>query len=115
LLLELELRHAIAFRNRDKTDIRLDRHEESDRRFAQSPVRDAGGVEGKDEPMDLDRAKTVAEVAKVLVDLAKVEMAFLKVTGAMRSTGFLPDGDDAVLPATRRLTNGTGKLAVAQG
>lgn len=47
----------------------------------------------KDAPMDLDRARTVAEVAKVLVDSAKVEVDFLKVTGATQGTGFLPDGD----------------------
>lgn len=50
-------------------------------------------LKDKEEPMDLDRARAVAEVAKVIVESAKVEVAFLKVTGAVRSTGFLPDGD----------------------
>ena len=31
----------------------------------------------KDEPMDIDRAKAIADVAKVLVDSAKVEVAFI--------------------------------------
>lgn len=48
-----------------------------------------------DNPMDLDRARAVAEVAKVLVESAKVEVAFVKATGAMRSTDFLPDGDES--------------------
>lgn len=51
-------------------------------------------LKDKDEPMDLDRARAVAEVAKVIVESAKVEVSFLKVTGAVRSTTFLPDGDE---------------------
>jgi hypothetical protein len=60
-------------------------------------------LKDKDEPMDLDRAKAVADVARVIVDSAKVEVDFLKVTGAVRSTGFLPDGDDLTAPVGRRL------------
>lgn len=52
-----------------------------------------------DKPMELERAQTIAEVAKVLVDSAKVEVDFLKVTGAVRSTNFLPVVDDTVPPA----------------
>jgi hypothetical protein len=48
----------------------------------------------KDEPMELDRARAVADVARVIVDSAKVEVDFLKVTGAVKSTDFLPDGDE---------------------
>jgi len=54
--------------------------------------------------MELDRARAIAEVAKVIVDSAKVEVAFLKVTGAERSTDFLPAGDDPTTP--RRRLNG---------
>lgn len=48
----------------------------------------------EEKPMDLDRARTVAEVAKVIVDSAKVEVEFLKVTGAVRSTSFMPAVED---------------------
>lgn len=48
--------------------------------------------------MELDRARAVAEVAKVIVDSAKVEVDFLKVTGAVRSTNFLPAGEDEEFP-----------------
>jgi hypothetical protein len=55
-----------------------------------------------EKPMDLARAKAVAEVAKVLVESAKVEVDFLKVTGAIKSTGFLPVvADDDEANATR--------------
>jgi hypothetical protein len=47
-------------------------------------------LKDKDAPMELDRARTVADVARVLVDSAKVEVEFLKVTQAVKSTDFLP-------------------------
>lgn len=34
-----------------------------------------------DSPMDLDRAKTIASVAQVIVNSAKVEVDFIKATG----------------------------------
>ena len=43
-----------------------------------------------DKPMDIPRAKAVAEVARTIIDSAKVEVEFLKVTGAAKSTNFLP-------------------------
>ena len=61
------------------------------------------GLTDKDEPMDLARARAVADVAKVIVESAKVEVSFLKVTGALRSTGFLPDGTEPTVPVGRRL------------
>jgi hypothetical protein len=51
-------------------------------------------LKDEDKPMDLDRARAVAEVAKVIVESAKVEVNFLKVTGAVRSTNFLPDATE---------------------
>lgn len=48
-------------------------------------------LKDKDDPMDIDRAKAIADVARVIVDSAKVEVDFLKVTGASRSTNFLPE------------------------
>ena len=51
-------------------------------------------LKDKDQPLDLDRARAVADVARVIVDSAKVEVEFLKVTGAIKSTNFLPDADE---------------------
>ena len=42
-------------------------------------------LRNRDNPMDLDRARTVATVASVLVDTAKVENEYLKITGQDRS------------------------------
>ena len=39
-----------------------------------------------EDPMDLDRAETVAKVAQVVVNSAKVEVDFIKQTGAGGST-----------------------------
>lgn len=47
-------------------------------------------LKDKDHPMDLDRARAVADVAQVIVNSAKVEVAHMHVTGAS-GTGFIPD------------------------
>jgi len=62
-------------------------------------------LKDEEKPMDLDRARAVAEVAKVIVDSAKVEVSFLKVTGALRSTNFLPADmdEEGTAPVQRRL------------
>lgn len=43
-----------------------------------------------DKPMDIDRAKTIATVAQVIVNSAKVENEFIKATGGTGS-GFIPE------------------------
>lgn len=47
-------------------------------------------LKDKDEPMDIERAKAVADVAKVIVETAKVEVAFLREVGELSGTGFIP-------------------------
>jgi hypothetical protein len=42
-------------------------------------------------PMALDRAKAVAEVSQTLINSAKVEVDFLKATGAVTGSGFIPE------------------------
>jgi hypothetical protein len=43
-------------------------------------------LRNRENPMDIDRAKAVAHVASVLVDTAKVEIDFLKMTGQDQSS-----------------------------
>lgn len=45
----------------------------------------------KDEPMPIDRARAIADVARVVVESAKAEVQFLEVTGGTRGSGFIPD------------------------
>lgn len=57
-----------------------------------------------EKPMDLKRAQAIADVARVIVESAKVEVNFLKVTGQLKSTDFLPaDDGDSKAPVARRL------------
>jgi hypothetical protein len=42
-------------------------------------------LRNRENPMEVDRARAVAQVASVLVDTAKVEVDYLKATGADRS------------------------------
>lgn len=43
----------------------------------------------KEKPMDLDRAKAIADVAQVIINSAKVEVDYIEATGA-KGTGFVP-------------------------
>jgi hypothetical protein len=43
------------------------------------------------DPMDLDRAKAVAEVGQVIINSAKVEVDFMKQTGRIESSFIQPD------------------------
>jgi hypothetical protein len=52
-------------------------------------------------PMEVERAKAVADVARVIVDSAKVEVAFLNATGQIASSGFLPTDEQRALPPAR--------------
>ncbi|MGE3840085.1 MAG: hypothetical protein AB7I50_00715 [Vicinamibacterales bacterium] len=48
-------------------------------------------------PMEIDRAKAVADVARVIVETAKVEVSMMEATGEVSGTGFID------MPATRRI------------
>lgn len=61
-----------------------------------------------EKPMELDRARAIADVARVVVDSAKVEVDFLKVTGGLRSTDFLPDGKEEVTPRPKQIAAAAG-------
>lgn len=59
-------------------------------------------LQDKDDPMDIDRARAIAEVGKVLVDTAKVEVAFMVATdGQGASTGFIESAAPQALPHGR--------------
>ena len=44
----------------------------------------------EEDPMDLQRAKAISDTAQVIVNSAKTEVDFLKVTGAVEGSGFIP-------------------------
>ena len=50
-------------------------------------------LRNRENPMDIERAKAVAQVAGVLVDTAKVENEYQKITG-QDSSSFLAQPDD---------------------
>ncbi|AIC21819.1 MULTISPECIES: hypothetical protein [Pseudomonas] len=52
------------------------------------------GLLDEDKPMELDRAKAVAEVAQVMINSAKVEVDMVKALGAANGSGFLQIGQE---------------------
>ena len=53
----------------------------------------------RENPMEPDRARAVAQVAGVLVDTARVEVEFLKATGAEKSAFLGDEPESPALPA----------------
>lgn len=47
-------------------------------------------LQDDESPMDIDRAKAIAQVAGVVVESAKAEVKFLEATGGRPGSGFIP-------------------------
>ena len=50
-----------------------------------------GDLKNKQNPMDIDRAKAISDVAQTIINTAKVEIEHAKVTGSTHTTRFLTD------------------------
>ncbi len=48
------------------------------------------GLRDPNTPLDLERARAVADVAQTIINTAKVEVEFMRTTGRNAATGFLP-------------------------
>jgi len=59
-------------------------------------------LQDKDQPMDIARAKAIADVAQTIINSATVEVKYLAVTGGVKGTGFMDEDDKPPLP---RLVN----------
>lgn len=57
-------------------------------------------LKDKAAPMEIERAKAVADVAQVIINTAKVEVEFLRATGRKQGTGFI--SDPAAITVTTR-------------
>lgn len=44
----------------------------------------------KDNPMEIDRAKAISQVAQTIIDSARVEVKFAELTGQETTSQFLP-------------------------
>lgn len=55
-------------------------------------------LRNRENPIDVDRARAVAQVASVLVDTARVEIDYIKATGADRSDFLEPAPTDPQIP-----------------
>ena len=63
------------------------------------------GLQDKDNPIDIDRAKAINDTAQVLINTAKVEIDFARATGQKVATQFLPAAP-ADEPATQITSTG---------
>lgn len=56
------------------------------------------GLADPDNPLDIERAKAIAEVSKVVIESAKVEVDFCRVTGQTTGSGFMEEPNVSLLP-----------------
>ena len=66
------------------------------------------GLRDEEKPMDLDRARAIADVARVIVDSAKAEVQFLQVTERRDGTGFIALPEAEPTAESRRLSAVSG-------
>lgn len=57
-------------------------------------------LQDNDKPMDLERAKTISDVAQTLINSAKVEVEFIREVGG-KGSGFIPTHDAITGPKPR--------------
>jgi len=62
-------------------------------------------LKDKEHPMEIERARAVAQVADVIVETAKVEVRMLEVTGG-KGSGFIPE-QSTLLPSS---SNGVKRI-----
>lgn len=60
------------------------------------------GLADPDKPMDIARAKAISEVAQTVINSAKVEVDFLKISGGKVTTAWIDSS-----PGPKRLTEGS--------
>ena len=59
-------------------------------------------------PMEIARAKTIADVAQVVINSAKVEVDFMRMRGdGSIGTGFIPEDKQLTGPGQPRLVKGS--------
>ena len=48
------------------------------------------GLKDKDNPLDIDRASAISDVAQTIINTAKAEVEYLRVAGG-KGSGFIPE------------------------
>lgn len=60
------------------------------------------GLRNKENPLDIERAKAVSEVAQTIINTAKVEVEHMRVAGNTAGTGFIAALSEPATPAAPR-------------
>lgn len=70
------------------------------------------GLADQEKPMEIERAKAIADVARVIVESAKAEVQFLVATGGTKGTGFIALPEDDAATTRPRLAVGSSRGGV---
>lgn len=67
-------------------------------------------LQDKETPMELDRARTISEVAKTIISSAQVEVEMMRAVGATQGTGFVSlPAPSTPPPGAPRLVKGSAQ------
>lgn len=64
-------------------------------------------LKDEEKPMDVDRARAVAEVAHAIINSAKLELRFLELKGQEAESDFLAKPDRPALAAVNKAKGGS--------
>jgi hypothetical protein len=62
-------------------------------------------LKDSEKPMDIERAKAIADVSQVIVNSAKVEVDFIRATDAAQDTGFISPENRLPLDAQKKIVH----------
>lgn len=60
----------------------------------------------KEEPMEIERARAISDVAQTIINSAKVEVDYMKQVGGKPASGFIPDEQRLPAPGSVRAIGG---------
>lgn len=67
-------------------------------------------IRDKENPLDIERAKAVSDVAQTIINSAKVEIDHMKMTGAASASNFIPTNENR--PTLPNGNTATGRQTV---
>jgi hypothetical protein len=71
------------------------------------------GLKNKENPMEIERAKAISDVAQTIINSAKAEVDYIKATGAKMTSGFISsEKPEPIRPGTTVTKNANGQRVV---
>jgi hypothetical protein len=73
------------------------------------------GLQSKEDPLDIERAKAINDTAQTIINSAKVEVDFCRTTGQVFTSGFLASAQPALAGDLTVTATGTKQITKVPG